>query len=338
MKTTTAQLIERIKERPAAFFIQRTEANYDLFLDLYRRVGYAPSQPDSFEQWQERSRATWALQDMILPGSCTGGMDGDILVSSWGTLPLAKSVLYGHSVCMVKTLASAATLFAQSLHSLGLFEAIPEMSYWAGSYERRSRFTSLFQRPLSGPIQEQLEIEAIEVLAEGDDNEGEGATVREETIGQEHLDCIDPSHRRFFQEVSQRHGLLAQIHTVRSFTVRDVFSGALRGLALVQAAPSEFTAANVFSRTWVFLTNDTDANPVFIRAIRSAPALRSTGFEILLPRNEPLEAHDPAESTVPFFWALTPKSQVDALRKSFEDAFGSLLDRYSDECLVLLER
>jgi hypothetical protein len=64
------------------------------------------------------------------------------------------------------------------------------------------------------------------------------------------------------------------------------------------------------------------------RTIRSAPELTSAGVEILLPRNEPVEIPDLGEPVGSFFWAFTPRSQVNALRKFFEDAFASLLDRY----------
>jgi hypothetical protein len=43
VKTSSAELIEQIKSRPESFFVARSQRNYDLFLDLYEQVGYAPS-------------------------------------------------------------------------------------------------------------------------------------------------------------------------------------------------------------------------------------------------------------------------------------------------------
>jgi hypothetical protein len=145
VKTSSAELIEQIKSRPESFFVARSQRNYDLFLDLYEQVGYAPSVPDEIARWKERSRNTWSLQDSTLPGSYTGGLVEGQIVSAAGTLPMAKNILYGHSFCMVKTLDAAVTLFAQSLHSVDTMEAFPEIDYWAGSYACRARFASQFQ-------------------------------------------------------------------------------------------------------------------------------------------------------------------------------------------------
>ena len=51
MKTSAAELVEQIKSRPESFFVARSERNYDLFLDLYEQVGYAPRGPDEIARW-----------------------------------------------------------------------------------------------------------------------------------------------------------------------------------------------------------------------------------------------------------------------------------------------
>src|ERR1700733_8256130 len=80
MKTSAAELVEQIKSRPESFFVARSERNYDLFLDLYEQVGYAPRGPDEIARWKERSRTTWNRQDSTLPGSYTGGLvEGQIV-------------------------------------------------------------------------------------------------------------------------------------------------------------------------------------------------------------------------------------------------------------------
>lgn len=333
VKSETLNLIELIKSRPEAFFIPRTEDNYDLFLDLYQRVGYAPNTADETARWRDRSRDTWRMQDSILPASCTGGLDAEQVVSSWGTLPRARNVLYGHSVCMEKTVASAATLFAQSLYSIDQMERYPEFEYWAGSYANHSRFTSLFQRPNGWKIEGQLELEVVRLVRPKPAERGDHSQLAVEDVTNKHLECLSPLHLKWFVALREESPLLAHLHSFRAFALRDPLSGLLRCIAIAQTIPPEFTAANVFSWTWIFPADGVSFNPSLYSALRSVAELRSAGLQLALNRESDFTSNDLNEPTHPAFWALTPRSQMGALRRSFEEAFSSLLDRYCEDDL-----
>jgi hypothetical protein len=333
VKKATAELLEIVKETPESFFINRDEGNYDLFLDLYQQVGYAPSAPDDLAKWKERSRKTWRLQDSLLPGSHTGGWVEGEIVSAAGTLPRAKNILYGHSFCMVKTLDAAVTLFVQSLHSIDAMEAFPEISYWAGSYNYRSHFTSQFQRPAGAPIANQLELEAVRLLEPDRGTRCTKPLFTTEAITPDGVNWMIPLHREFFRELSTSNLSLAPIHRVATRALREGSTGVLKGAAITQSVPPEFTASNVFSCTWVFPAPDVVIDPDFIRAVRSVPEIGHTGLQIVLQTRGKFSLDKLDERVIPNFWALTPRSQLGALRGSIETAFAALLDRYPEEQL-----
>jgi hypothetical protein len=91
-------------------------------------------------------REIWTRMDQLLPGTYTGGLSGDTLVSAAGTLPLSTTAIYGHSFCMLKCPEAAVTLYAQSLESLRWMDHYQSEEYWVGSYGCYSRFVTLFQR------------------------------------------------------------------------------------------------------------------------------------------------------------------------------------------------
>lgn len=326
----TAELIELIKARPEAWFIHRTEDNYDLFLDLYQRVGYAPGTLEEIAKWRERSRHTWRMQDSVLPANCTGGLNAGKVVSSMGTLPQAKNILYGHSVCMEKSVASAAMLFAQSLYSIDLMDRYPEILYWAGSYANHSRFTALFQRPNGWTIGDQLELELVRLIHPNPLQEGMEPQLGVEDLTTQHLECISPFHIEWIEELREESPLLAHLHSCKPFALTDLSTGALRCVAIAQTSPREFTAANVFSWTWIFPAEGIPIDRSLIAALHSIPQLKCVGLQLALSGRSDFTLNGLNEPAYSAFCAMTPRSQLRILKKSFEEAFSSLLDRYSE--------
>jgi hypothetical protein len=327
MKKETVELVEHIKARPESFFDDRSSGNYDLFLELYQQVGYAPVAPDEIARWRERSCKTWKLQESIRSGSCTGGLVDGQIVSGAGTLPMTKRILYGHSFCMVKTLGAAATLFAQSLHSVDTMEAFPEMNFWAGSYAYRAHFTPRLQRPSDGAIAEQIEVEVVRLL-KPQPTTHRTPVFTAEAIAPDDVTWMCSPHLDFFRELSSSHPSLSTVHGVSARTLVEASSGVLKGAAITQTVPSEFTASNVFSWTWVFPAPDVVVNPEFIGAIRSMPEIGPTGLQIVLQTRGKFSLDGLDEPVIPAFWALTPRKQLGPLRRSLESAFATLLDRY----------
>jgi hypothetical protein len=334
MKKSAVDLMEQIKSRPESFFVARSEGNYRLFLDLYEQVGYAPSVPDEIARWKERSRKTWSLQDSTLPGSYTGGLVQGQIVSAAGTLPMAKNILYGHSFCMIKTLDAAVTLFAQSLHSVDMMEAFPEIGYWAGSYAHRARFASQFQRPAEGAIPDQLELEVVRLLKPAPPKRCTAPLFKSEKISPDSLNWMSPLHREFFRELSSSHSALASIHGVTSRALVEVSTGLLKGAAITQSAPPEFTAISIFSWTWVFPAAGVVIDPEFVGALRSVPEIERTSVQIVLQSRGGFSLDKINEPVIPSFWVLTPRRQLGALRESIGAAFATLFDRYPEEDLA----
>jgi hypothetical protein len=118
-------LVALIERDPSSFFVIRQPGNYSLFLELYQKVGYAPAESADLLAWQQRSREIWTRMDQSLPGTYTGGLSGDSLVSAAGTLPLSTTAIYGHSFCMLKCPEAAVTLHAQSLEKPAMDGPLP---------------------------------------------------------------------------------------------------------------------------------------------------------------------------------------------------------------------
>jgi hypothetical protein len=239
---------------------------------------------------------------------------------------------------MMKTAASAATLFAQSLYSIALMDRFPELAFWAGSYANRSRFTSLFQRPLEGAIPDQIEVEIFRFPKTDQELRSAAAVLEAEPLTDAHLSFMSFNQAELFRELSEPHQSFAQIHKIVPIALRDISTGALKCLALSQLIPAEFTAANVFSWTWVFPARGVAIDSRFVQALRSVPDLGLTDLQIVLSSPVNSTINDFVDRAVPSFWAFTPRRHLGVLRRSFEDAFTSLLDRYPDEELESLER
>jgi len=297
-------------------------------------MGYAPSKEANLLMWKQKSLETWRLQDSIFPGSCTGALVKGQLISSAGTLPIAASILYGHSYCMVKTVDAAATLFAQSLHSINAMETFPEVDYWAGQYAHHSRFTSLFQRPVDGPITDQLEVETIRLVEPLLLVSNAKSALVVEPLRHDQVFSLAPHHQEFFRRRSAVHERFASIHTITPLTLRDGATEKIMCLVLAQNAPAEFTASNVFSYALVFPLPGTSVNSNLVRALRSLPQFQVSGLQIILNAVGDYDLDDLNEPLIPTFYALAPRSQLGALRESFGSAFCSLLDRYPSEDLM----
>jgi hypothetical protein len=330
-------VIEEIADAPRSYFVVRSDHNYDQFLALYRELGYAPTDKNEDAIWEERSRATWHAQDSILPGTCTGGCFEGRLVSSWGTIPISQNVRYGHSLCMVKTLPAAMTLFAQALACLQVIADSLDARYFAGSYAYHSRFTSVLQRPMRGAIRDQIEIEAVEIHDTGPLREPISLLIQEKAITDKERRCISSPASQFLREMCDPFAPLVPLHSVKSFTVQKGQGGELLGIVLNHNAWQEFTAANIFTRTWIFVTSIDYLTPSFVATIKEAICPGKTVLEVLLPSKPPNDHWTRCDPNVPFFWALTPRTELDALQRSFAGAFSSLISRYSsDEIKMVL--
>jgi hypothetical protein len=333
MTTTLRNLLEKIEDDPRDFLIFRDQQNYGLFLDLYQNLGYAPKDPNAFAAWQSRSRETWVAMDQVLPQTCTGGLSPESLASAAGTLPISTKVTYGHSYCMTKTPEGAVTLYAQSLHSLAEIERYPSTGYWAGSYNSRSRFTPLFQRPTGITIPGQLEIEALLCVPLASKLEAKPFIP---DIG---LEIVSSTAARLLRRdadifglLQNSHPALGDIHSVRTVAVCDLASGKTLAIAIIPEVLPEFTAINVFSWLWIFPIEQQLSIAELCLRLRKHDEFRTrslnfaTRDETLLNRSLMITNEQPVRR----FWAFTPREHVPQLRESFRLAFSTLFDKFTE--------
>lgn len=323
-------LIATITKDPRLAFVQRTESCYEKFLELYEQVGYAPVQPEAVSDWRKRSCATWRQLDTRLPGSMTGGIEGEKIASSWGTLPLSQSAVYSHSVCMLHGLPAAATLFAQAMHSLTWADAIPGIRYWVGSYPSDSKFTPL-QKPRDFEIPGQLELELVRCEPATTSLVQPSADVMLVSVTDEHRSLLSENHRAIVAELERPHPVLSDMHSIAVATVRDRAHGTPLALVLLQTALPELTAANVYSWVWVFPFTYGIEWADLCRRLRRLEILSRIPLQIAVPIKSVHARPNPNEKLIPSFWRFTPTSELPLLRRSFHSAFESLLSPYSDE-------
>ena len=323
-------LIETITKDPQLAFVQRTESCYGKFLQLYEDVGYAPVQLEALDGWRKRSCNTWRQLDARLPGTMTGGMGGEKIVSSWGTLLLSQSAVYGHSVCMLDSLPAAATLFAQAIHSLTWADAIPGIRYWVGSYPSDSKFIPL-QKPSDFEIPGQLELELVRCEPATTSPVQPSADVMLVSVTDEHRSLLSDNHQAIVLELERPHPSLTGMHSIAVATVNDRAHGTPLGLVLLQTALPELTAANVYSWVWVFpFTNGVEWADL-CRRLRRLEILSGIPMQFAVPTNSAPIPPNPNEKLIPSFWRFTPTSELHLLRRSFQAAFESRLSQYSDE-------
>jgi hypothetical protein len=340
--TLLDRLLDTANECPQRFLVKRDSHTHDAFLNLYERIGYAPRLPAELRLWKERSIDTWSCLDSELPCTYTGGRSGDQLASGAGTLPMSPSIVYGHSWCMEKTLDAAFTLYCQALHSLEWMDRFPDASHWAGSYVYRKRFVKLLQRePLTTSIPDQLGFDVLRCRA-GLSHESEQARsadsliVEENRSGETQLPSVCHA---VFRHLSSAHPAMSGIHSVRQFAVECPLTHRLKAIVLLHKAKPELTAINIFSRAWVFPTDDAEPALILMERLQKTELLCDKSLEIVLQKRVSDETALITDHYAHAFWAFAPRSSLQDLRESFRAAFGELMARYpADELNALSSR
>ena len=325
-------LIATITKGPQLAFVQRTESCYEKFLQLYEQVGYAPVQPEAVADWRKRSCATWRQLDTRLPGSMTGGIEGEKIASSWGTLPLSQSAVYSHSVCMLEGLPAAATLFAQGMHSLTWVDAMPGIRYWVGSYTSESKVIQL-QKPTGFEIPGQLELELVRCEPAMSTLVAPTADVKLVSATSEHRSLLSENHRAIVAELERAHPVLSDMHSIAVTTVCDRALGTPLAQVLLQTTLPELTAANVYSWVWVFPFENGIRWEDLCRRLRRVEILSRIPLQVAISTSAAPIPPNPNEKLTPSIWRFTPTSELPLLRRSFQSAFGALLSQYSDDKL-----
>jgi len=328
--TLLNQLLDKAVECPQKYLVCREDRNYDAFLDLYARVGYAPTILDDMQAWRARSVDTWSHVDSILPGTYTGGFVRDQLESGAGTLPMSPSIVYGHSWCMEKTLDAAFTLYCQALYSLEWMDHFPAASHWAGSYAYGKRFVKHLQRePYTTAIPDQLGFDSLRCSpgARVDTAASKAATLIVEETSTEGID-LPSLTGAVFMHLSAAHPNMKSLHHVRHFVARCSRTHCVRALVLLHEAKPELTAINILDRAWVFPADPIEPAISLAERLQQTQAFCDKRLEIVLEKPVLDSNAIVSEQYVNVFWAFAPRASLPNLRGSFRAAFGSLLGRY----------
>jgi hypothetical protein len=233
---------------------------------------------------------------------------------------------------MLKTFEGAATMYPQTLLSLGWMDHFREAQYWAGSYAGGKRFVVLFQqRPLGVSIPGQIEFYALRCFP--------GSTAPETAASDCFVDqttCLEeallrPDQLELYRHLSSSHPILAGLHAVRSLTARCAKTGEPMALILLQTSLPELTAINIFAAPWVFPLRSDPSWAPFVRRLRQIEELRALRLEVIVSRNEPSLDLSGLPSVQTVFWAMTPRASLPMLRQSFHNAFQHLLSRYPED-------
>jgi len=334
--TILDNLLDLLADRPSRHIVARDPRNYEAFLSLYARVGYAPASEEERHKWRETSTDTWKYLDEVLPATYTGGPSGQLLVSGAGTLPMSPTVVYGHSWCMERTLDAAATLYSQALYSLQWIDRFPDATHWAGSYVYQKRFVRLLQKePLTAPIPEQIEVDVLRCsFVKNVDDAPRSGLVIEEEEGDPSL--LSVGSRLVYGHLRSSHPLLCGLHSVRQLTVRDVRTRRPIAFILLHEAKPELTAINIFSRGWLFSLDRGESPIELAKRLWASDMLGGKMFEIVLEQRVSDSAAIVTSEYKHTFWAFTPRASLPDLKESFRAAFKNLLRRYSSEDLQSL--
>lgn len=332
--STLESLIAKLTDRGASLIEIRTRENYCDFLALHEQFEECPRSEDAKAMWRARCVDTWSTLDSVLPGTFTGGRFAGHLVSGFGTLPFSPTVLYGHSLRMIKTLEAAATAYTQFLYSLEWMEKLPAMEYWAGSYHHGQRFVVMLQqRPLAVTIPDQLEFYALRCSPTASPKHFEAASAFIVDSSPEDEALISPEHAAIYRHLSSSHPQIGRCHRVLRATVRCSHSNKPLALVLLQTSLPELTAVNIFAAPWIFpVAEEPDVLRLYHR-IRNIEELESRRLEVLLPIGAPPDPKFLDDNMLIYFWALAPRKSLPALRQSFRFAFEYLLSKYPDDQL-----
>lgn len=307
--------------------LTRRQQNYSQFLDLYQRVGYAPEETQARLVWEKRTAKTWRILDEgVLPGTCAGGLGPDgVIVSGWGTLPISPSVVYGHSVCMERTLWGVCTLYLLGLYSIDWANRIDGISHWAGSYPNHSGFTGRFQRP-HFDIPGQIMVDVVKCLPRASEVEGPG-TENPEPFQETDLDTLSETHRGVFHLLRSTHPMMAKVHKGSTFTVRSK-CGKVDAVLLVFDAIPELTAANVLSRVWAFPGTHVVDILGLAKLLQNSSMNHHKVLHLVMPNGCKSNSLDSA-TLIPSFWAFCPRESFKLLKMSLASAFEPTIAKYS---------
>lgn len=331
-KETIRQLMAFALPKP---LVRRSLTNYDAFLRLYQDVGYAPTNAEEFSKWKEESMKTWAIQDQSLIQNCTGVQGESQLISSIGTLPISPHVVYGHSLCMIKSAQSASCSFEQLVHSLSWVELLPAITHYGGSYAKTSKFTTRLQVIFEAHARPENQIIAhvLRIFPSNDEYPDEQNSFYLKF--NHHLPVNSQASDQFkflLHTLSKPHPICEPWHQVECHTLHENGRDSPIAIIFDHHAIPYFTAAGVFEYCWIFLLNENVNSAKVCNYLRNHGKFRKKTLQLVLKdgTQEPPPYVDGNDRTVPAFWTFTPKEDFGPIISSMARAVYAVLQKYGE--------
>lgn len=226
--------------------IVREPSNYDKFIELYKKVGYAPS--ENVEEWERLTKEAWAEQDEVMPGNYWGHRRDDYIESAIGVLPFSDNSFYAHSGCSIRTETSSVS-FVQNLSSAFIFGCFSDnRRYFSGAFHKGTGFVEkLFidhefsTKPSQQKIFDTKRFNRANFKV--DNVEFNSSSIR--------FQKIDINHVNFKDTLIE---FLLDDSEFNKFIIRDYFSFSIEDekYILVNQTSRDFsTASNVFQVSWL---------------------------------------------------------------------------------------
>lgn len=321
-------LIKKLAEaKDATFVIKREPSNYELFFELYKKVGYVSKGVD-FEEWKETTTKAWNAQDDLSPFSCTGGLYNGKLVSSLGTLPISQQVVYGHSFCMLKTLPGILTMVPQMLHSTSRVEDISNAGYYAGSYKNSSRFTSKLHSISDSTGQ--LCIQSLDLSPASTVNNNKLSKYELSEL-KEHND-LPEAVLHLLNLFGTPHTSLDNVHQIKHYMVSSEDRRPIAVVIYHNSLPG-FTAIDIFDRSWIVMLDNQDGADL-CQFLRTLPEFKNQTFELLNSDYVSTPRYSGPDHVMPRQWVFTPKAYVNQSLPFLLQTIYALVDKFPEEDVV----
>lgn len=311
----------------ASWLCRRQPDNYAGFLNLYKQTAYYPHNI-SLDLWEAESYAAWHQQDQLIPDTCLGGLNGGSIISSFASQPISHKVAYGHSMCMVKTLAAALTLIPQANLVTKSIKRWPELEYFAGAYSMRSNFTSkLFSDSQGKNIKNQLIIYSHGLST----NQSFSPQDNEDylLVKVEEFDpslTLPPDILKLLYLFNSPSELLKSIHQIHNYVILAKNSQRPQAIILKHNSPKFFTALDLLNYCWLIILDNSQALNI-IGFLYNQPLFKNAHIELVTADNH----HIPFPESVDIdlrCWVFTPKTEAYRIFDYFMQSIYQIISKY----------
>lgn len=320
--------------------VVREPSNYDQFIELYKKVGYAPKDESEWPEWERLSKEAWAVQDEAIPGNHVGdysASDDNILNASVGIIPYSKNSQHCHTVAMLKNKRSILRFAYLSKFLMENLQLLDTPIY-SGSFCYKSKFTARIMNSFKySPIShEQLKIDNLKVtILENKtiDREYTYEEFRENDIVQSLLyHQMNQKIKEFYTNLNNDSVFFPNKTKLNNYKL--LYNG--HTFLITQRSSIEyFTGSNdLFNNAWCFgdftqLEHEEIQNVCNIisretgkRTIRLTDIYNKSTTELL--ENSEL-------TSSPHFWICNPVSNLPPVISSIDKTIYSVVAKYGEE-------